>query len=273
MRGRLTALAAIIAAFAFASGASAARAAEKALWHGDDYNGIVRTISGVPDLVLDMEDDPNEWVYVLGASPSTLGFVCLYVYPGHWCYHRVFIAPRMSAALGLQAGGVLVPWWDTLGSNPAPSRDTVFALITFIHEAYHWKLYSSDESRVEACAIRDLPYWLDNQFRVPRTVQQTQTVPQVVTKQVPQVVTKRVKKPTGHYVNKRVKRKGKWVWVWVWVQTYRWVTVQETVYVDVQETVYVQQTVSVPNPVYTGVVNAANAYHASEAPPYGGGTC
>jgi hypothetical protein len=229
---------------------ASARSAERALWYDETYNSIGRTISNVGDMQVVLGDDTNEWSYQLGQSSATLGFVCIYCYPDDWRYHRMFMSPSVSSALGLQARA---HWWDVLANNPAPTYETVVALITFIHEAYHWRLYSADESRVQACAIRDLPYWLENQFRVPSTVQQTQTVPQIVTKQVRE----------SYFVKKRVKRNGKWVRVRV--RRYRWVTVQETV--------YVQQVVTVPNPVFLGVVNSANAIHAAEAPPYGGGTC
>ena len=49
------------------------------------------------------------------------------------------------------------------------------------------------------------------------------------------------------------------------VTRYRWKTVETTV--------YVQQTVTVPNPVFDTLVSTANAIHAAERPPYGGGTC
>lgn len=228
--------------------APTANAAEKTLWYDDTYDGIARTISGVSDIRVLMEDDPNVWA--ANTDPGVLGFVCIYCGPGDGRYHRIFVAPSVATALGLQAH---VHWWDTLGNNPAPSRETVFALIAFVHESYHWRLLSTDESRVQACAIRDLPFWLENQFHVPSTVQQTQTVPQEVTRDV----------RTSYRALKKVKRKGKWVWVWV--KRYQWETVTETV--------YVQQTVTLPNPVYAGVVNAANAIHAAEAPPYSGGTC
>jgi hypothetical protein len=229
--------------------ATPAQAAEKALWYDDTYDAIARTISGVGDMRVLLEDDANEWA-TLGGTPDTLGFVCITARPGHWCYHRIFIAPTMSAQLGLTTRTY---WWDQLGNTPAPSYESVYALIAFVHESYHYRLFSGDESRVQACTIRDLPHWLETQFHVPRTVQQTQTVPQTTTRDVRQ----------AYRVRKWVRRNGKRVRVWV--TRYRWVTVSDTTYVE--------QTVTVPNPVFTGVVSRANAIHAAEQPPYGGGTC
>lgn len=247
MAGR-SLLIATLAAFALAL-SSTAQAASEALYWDDSYDQIARSISGVGDVRLLMEDDNAEWA-LLTNNRSALGFVCILAYPGHWCYHRIFLAPTISTTLGLQSKQYI---WDQLSAGVVSPVEGAFALIAVIHESYHYRLFSSDESRVQACTIRDFPFWLESQFRVPRTVQQTQSVPQVTQERVREPYRTRV----------WVKRKGKRVRVWV--TRYRWITVDTTV--------YVQQTVTVPNPVFDTLVSTANAIHAAEGPPYGGGTC
>ena len=200
-------------------------------------------------MTLVMEDNPADWVARSG-NARTLGFVCIIAYPGHWCYHRIFVAPPISTALGLQSQRYV---WDMINGGLVSPFDAALAVIAVIHESYHYRLFSRDESRVQACTIRDFPVWLESAFRVPRTVQQTQTMPQVVQEQVRQ----------RYRVRVWVRRNGSRVRVWV--TRYRWVTLEKTV--------YVQRVVTVANPIFDGLVRTANAIHAAEAPPYGGGTC
>lgn len=229
---------------------ASAQAAGQALWRTDAYDQIARNISGVGDLSLLMEDDNAEWAFLTDNRPGALGFVCILAPPGHWCYHRIFLAPRISTALGLQSQRYL---WDLLNGGLVPPFEATLAVIAVIHESYHYRLASVDESRVQACTIRDFPVLLESQFRIPRTVQQLQTVPQVVQE--------RVRQP--YRVRAWVRRNGKRVRVWV--TRYRWITVEKTV--------NVQQAVTVPNPIFETLVSTANAIHAAEPPPYGGGTC
>ena len=114
MKRYLTILGVSAAAAAFALALpSTAHAASEALYWDDTYDQIARNISGVGDMRLLMEDDNAEWA-VLTDNRNALGFVCLLAYPGHWCYHRIFLAPRISTALGLQSKQYL---WDMLNGG------------------------------------------------------------------------------------------------------------------------------------------------------------
>ena len=259
---------ALLAAFALVLAcASSAQGATQRLdgnWYYDEYDRIARVVSGVPDLRLLMVDSEYDWVVYLAGDPNTAAFVCLLATPGHWCYRKIWVSPHTSRALGLQ-GATVRPWWEMLTTGTVSLYDATEALITFLHETYHWRLFSADEGRVQACTIRDLPYWLSAVFRIPATTTTTQTVPEQRTTMVEESYDVRVKYKKRIWVKRNGNR------VRVWVTRYRW----ETRYrmVPRTETVYVQRTTTVPNPNFQTLVSTANAIHAAERPPYGGGTC
>jgi hypothetical protein len=119
------------------------------------------------------------------------------------------------------------------------------AILTLTHEAYHQRLYSGDESRVNACALRDFGSTIQSQFAISPTVEQTVTTPVVSTHRVRQTAWRIVK-------GKRVRR---------------------YVYRLVSQTTYRNDTVVSDNPTYTDLVGAAEAFVASQPPPYNSGTC
>ena len=124
--------------------------------------------------------------------------------------------------------------------------EAAISIMTFIHENYHLRYVSGDEGLVNACALRDFPYWLSNQFGIQATT--TVTVPQTVT---------------------RTKRVVRYRWIRVHhhrrhVRYYK--TIRYTVTVNVQQTQ--------PNPLYQTLVADAHTFYTSDqAPPYNTGTC
>lgn len=236
---RLALLAVVLLALAAPAGASAA---ERNIWHVTTYDTLVSGIAGYP-LTIEVSDDDGEWMAINGGD-GVLGFTA----PGaterssiynpwdakrYWTYRRIWLAPRVWRSLQ-----------DIQANSFRPSMDyygAAIALMTLDHEAQHWRLMSGDEGRVNACALADLPRLLSSSFGVPATVQQTETLPQ--DRQVQQ--------------RYRVKIRGHWRWRtrWVW------------------KTFYVDQLQTVPNPVYSNVVTAAQTFYRSQPYPYNAGTC
>jgi hypothetical protein len=102
-----------------------------------------------------------------------------------------------------------------------------------------------DESRVNACALRDFGSTIQSQFGVSPTVEQTVTTPIVTHHRVRQVVWRTVK-------GKRVRR---------------------YVYRPVSQTTYRNDTVVSNNPTYDELVSSTQTFVASQPPPYNTGTC
>ena len=102
---------------------------------------------------------------------------------------------------------------------------------------------------MNACALKNFPYYLEKDFGVPRTVAKTIQVPQRVK------VTRKIR------VAKRVKVKGTWVT--------RYHVETRVSYI----TRYVTKTVSVDNVDFTNLVAAANLFYSKQPAPYNTGTC
>jgi hypothetical protein len=178
-----------------------------------------------------LEDDPVEWASVFGVDSNVLGFVCITdVDPNHWCYHRVFIGPVPTVTF--------LAWFN---NQPVTYWDAAAAVMTVTHESLHYRLYSADEGRVNACALQQFPTVISTYFGFSPTI--TKTVPV---------------------------KKVKWKWKWVWARKHgKRVKVRKRVRRVV--TVYVQKTFA--NPDYTNLVGAAQAFYRSQPPPYNTGTC
>jgi hypothetical protein len=160
-------------------------------------------------------------------------------FDGYWynAYRKVWVNPEIYGTFNtIRASGI---------TQLSDANAVAKALMTLDHEAQHQRLHSADESRVNACALADLPRLLNTRFNVPSTT--TATVPVDVPYQ---------ERLTVKY---RVKVKGKWV------TRYRYK------YVDRTRTHYVQQTVA--NPTFTRVMDAARSFVVNQPPPYNTGTC
>jgi hypothetical protein len=105
--------------------------------------------------------------------------------------------------------------------------------MTLIHESLHWGLFSSDEGRVNACALRAFPYVIQRDFNIPATITQTYTYTVKVVR--------------------RVRRNGRWV------NVVRYVPRTGTQTVD--------------NPAYVALTQAAQAFYQLQPAPYSTGTC
>jgi hypothetical protein len=252
VRIALITLVSTVAVCAAVSFAPTAGAATKQLWYSDHINAVASNVAGFP-LEADMEDNWSEWVAEYsagGGDPSiagyVLGFTATFASPGDYIwwdygahsiflYHRVFLSPRVYGEL-MQI--------ERQGITNAASVDllgTTEGLLALVHESTHQALHSGDESRVNACAIQELPDVLTRDYGLAATVTTTSSVAQ----QYQVRLTRRVR------VHHR------------WILRKRWVT--RTRYVDV--------TTTSPNPVFTGIVNEVQWYRANQPPPYNTGTC
>jgi hypothetical protein len=214
-----------------------AEAVSKQLWNSDHYNAVASTLAGFP-ISADGEDDYAEWSALLeGDDPdAVLGFTMVYAPPSSPLYHHIFLAPVVWSTLNQIASS---------GIDSVSPADSAEAILTLTHEAYHQRLHSGDESRVNACALRDFGSVIENEFGVPALVEQSVTTPVV----------------TQHRVRRAVWRK---------VQGKR---VRRYVYRLVRETTYRDDTAQVANPTYDALVSAAQSFVASQPPPYNSGTC
>jgi hypothetical protein len=201
-----------------------------ALYSSTFLDGVVSGISGW-NLTTVMENDSFEWAALFGADADVLGFVCITVVdPNDPCYRRVFVGPSPTVTF--------INWFN----NQAPTYiDAAIAIMTITHEANHYRLYSADEGRVNACALQQFPSVLSTYFQILPTT--TKTVP----------------------VKKVVWRK-KWVWVH---RNGRRVHVRKRVRRVI--VIYVQKTIQ--NPDYVNLIAAAEAFYRSQPPPYSTGTC
>jgi hypothetical protein len=259
---RLLRLAVVIAALVLAP---SALAASQKFWYGP-YDKIGEDISGVSDLQVQMEDDPAEWAQIeadagVPDGEALLGFAAPGAPAGSVLYHRIFVAPDVTLALtGALPINPNVPVsyiWDRIGSGALSYQTAAVAILTVIHESYHYRLNSGDEQRVNACSLRDMPTYLSTEFRIPKTITTTTQVPQTTTttKQVPYyvtVVTHKVVKGKVITIRKKVRR-------------YKTVTVTTTTMVT--------QTQTQENPAFDGIMNSATAFRASQPPPYNTGDC
>jgi hypothetical protein len=114
---------------------------------------------------------------------------------------------------------------------------TAVAIMSLTHEAYHQRLTSLDESRVNACALKAFPDVLTREFGVPPTVTSANRVPSRVR------------------VRFRVRSHHRWVF------RYRWKTVWRTV------------TSTAPSSVFNEYVADAQDFYSHQPPPYNAGTC
>jgi hypothetical protein len=196
-------------------------------------SGLATVANGISgwSLPVYLEDNPADWAYYFGLSTLEAGFVCIYqTDPANFCYHDIFLGPVPTATFISWSNGISPSYWDA-----------AVAIMTLTHEATHYKLFSSDEGRVNACALQEFPAVVDTYFGIHPTV--TQTVA----------------------VNKTVYRTKK---VWVRRNGRR---VRITRRVRSVKVVYVEK--SVANPVYATLIGAAQAFYNSQPPPYNSGTC
>jgi hypothetical protein len=222
-----------------------------AFWRWDRIDAISVDVSGFGDMHVAFDDNADEWATILGPnSVNVLGFMSFY-YPT--AFHRIFIGPRVYQAFVA---------YFTAGSTPTGNEyEFSIALMTLIHESFHWRLNSADESTVNACALKWFGYYLIRDFNIQQTIEQqgTEEVPVETTTEVP-VVHVRI-------VQKRVKVNGEWVTRPKRITTTTYRTETTTSY----ETRVVVTTV--PNPLYTLILTDAATFYAQQPPPYNAGTC
>jgi hypothetical protein len=216
------------AALAFAVNA---QASSKQLSSSQRVDEIGSNIAGTSVQVLG-EDDWNEWASFLPGVDSrvVLGVTYPFAPSSSVLFHKIFINPDLWPMLSKAAAG--------RAESSGESRYlAAVAILSLTHEAYHQRLASLDESRVNACALKAFPDVLDREFGVHPTVSTTKSVPSRVR------VRYRVR------VNKR------------WVYRYRWKTVSRTV------------TSTAPNSVFREYVRDARDFYTQQPPPYNAGTC
>jgi hypothetical protein len=241
----------IAAAAVMGLAAGVASAASPNLWGPTGYDAAAHVISGYPDTMTNFEDDWTEWGSLPGVDPSCpqciLGFTSAFAAPTDPWYHRVYFSPEVTTAMlgAIPASSAYVPIWTRLNNGTQDPMQAATSIMTFIHESYHLRFMSGDEGMVNACALRDFPFWLSNQFGIPATT--TVTVPQWVTR------TKRVIRYRWKRIHHHHRR----------VRYYK--TIRYTVTVNVQQTQ--------ANPLYQTLVTDAQTFYASQPVPYSTGTC
>jgi hypothetical protein len=229
-----TVIAILIATLALAGMASASG---KQLWYHPKVDQIAADIAGFP-IRVDGEDNWNEWAYFVSPDDpyEVLGFTYAFAPSSSVLYHRVFVSPvvwnpLLKAALN---GATFTPDPELYA--------TAVSVMTLIHEVMHNKLYSGDEGRVNACALRAFPDVMTREFGVASTIATSTQVAQQV----------------RHRVKYRARRNGHWI------ARYHWRTI--TVYRTVAGTA--------ANPVYaTLVADAQDFYTNHQSAPYNTGTC
>ena len=222
------------------------------LWTSDALNRIANDAAGYTDMQVVLEDDATEWASFFAPgtdAENILGFVLLSYPP---LYHQVILSPFVYTAFNS---------WLTTGTPVGNEFNFSVAVMTLVHESFHWRLMSGDESAVNACALKFFGAYLAKDFNVPTTITQTTTEQVAVTRQV-RVPTTKMKT-----VKRRVKVKGKWV--------IRTVRKKVTVYVTKTTTTYEPRTVTstVANPLYATLTADANLFYSQQPPPYNAGTC
>jgi hypothetical protein len=234
---------------ALAASERVAAAASNDLWL-TGYDAAAQAISGYPDTHADFEDDWAEWqtFFPAGSCPQCVtGFTYGFVPPTDPRYHRIYLSPRVTTAMlgAIPAPTSYSPIWARLETSTQDPMEAAVSIMTFIHENYHLRFVSGDESLVNACALRDFPYWLSSQFGIPATT--TLTVPQWVTR------TKRVVRYRWRWIHHHRRR----------VRYHK--TIRYRVWVNVQHTQ--------ANPLHQTLVADAQTSYASQPPPYSTGTC
>jgi hypothetical protein len=228
MKRALSLITATAAALVFAV---TAQASAKQLWYSSRVDQIATDIAGKSVQVLG-EDDWNEWASFLpGEDPrAVLGFTYPLAGSSSVLYHKIFINPDLWPMLSQAA----VRGAEGSGSS---RYMTAMAIMSLTHEAYHQRLISLDESRVNACALKAFPDVLSREFGVQPTVTTANKVPSHVR------------------VRSRVRSHHRWVY------RYRWKTVWRTV------------TSTAPNAVFDEYVADAQDFYSHQPPPYNAGTC
>ncbi len=165
---RLVAAVAVVMSLAIAGSASAA---SKQLWHLTALDQAASEIAGYPITVVASDSIP-EWVALTGYSPDEVGgftyvtanpnFLMFNPYDGYnyAAYRTVFLNPSIYATFRT----------DLALQNP---YDAAWALLVLDHESQHQKLFSGDESRVNACALADMPRFTAK-FIAPTVVKNVQ---------------------------------------------------------------------------------------------------
>lgn len=219
-----------------------AGAANKKLWHLPELDAAVSEVAGT-NLTVVTSDSYAEWD-VLAGMVGVDGWTCILCSPYaliynpfdgkvYNVYHTVWIHYDLWLSLAKAMNRRFL--------DPLDYSRLGEAMLTIDHEAMHWRLFSRDESRVNACALQDLPRFLTNVWHIPATYEQTVTVAQ-------------------HYrvrVRYRARVHGKLVWRHRLVTRTRWVDTLQTV----------------ANPVYAGILNSATAFRATQPAPYNSGPC
>jgi hypothetical protein len=229
-----------------------AAAASKQIWTSDALNGIANDVAGTTDMTVLIEDDPNEWATIFPPdvnSENVLGFVSLET-PA--LYHMIVLAPPAYSAFNS---------WFSTGTPQGDEYPFSVAALSLIHESFHWRLFSGDESTVNACALKYFPYYIAKDFNIPETTTQT------TTQEVPVTTTTTVPLTHIKVTKRRVKMHGKWV-----IRTTR---SRVTTYTNQTTTTYVSQQVvtSVANPLFQTLVADASDFYTHQPPPYNAGTC
>jgi hypothetical protein len=235
---RLVAALAVVMSLAVVGSANAA---SKQIWHMTGLDQAASEIAGFP-ITVAASDNVAEWNALTGDDPNsayqTLGFTYVNADPSFWiynpydgydyaAYHTVFLRPEIYETFHT-------------GLAQATPYHAATALLTLDHESQHQKLHSSDEGRVNACALADLPRFTAK-WIVPTTTQDV-LVPQ----------TYRAK------VRYRANVHGRWVWRYRYVNKVRYVTQMRTV----------------ANPAFTAVLDAAHDIYTNyQSAPYNTGTC
>lgn len=217
-----------------------ADAASTTIWHLNTLDQAASEIAGFP-ITVAASDNVAEWNALTGNDPNssyeTAGFTYTTSNPDFWiynpydgyeyrAYHTLFLSPSIYKTFST----------DLVLANP---YDAAIALLTLDHESHHQKLHSGDESRVNACALADMPRF--------------------TAKWITPTVAKDVQVPVSYRTKVRYRAKvhGRWVWRSRYVTKVRYITQQRT---DA-------------NPAYTAVLAAARDIYAHQPPPYNAGTC
>lgn len=222
------------------------------MWGAATLDVIANDIAGTADMRVYLHDDAAEWARFFPPevnSANVLGFVMPDYAP---MYHVIAIGP-----LGFST----FDSWLKSGTAVGNEFNFAVAAMTLIHEAFHWRLNSDDESTVNACALKFFPYLLAKDFNIPETVTQTTTEHAAVATQV------RIPVVKIKITKRRVKVNDKWV--------VRITRKRVTVYVIKTTTTYEPRlvTATVPNPLFQTLVTDAGFFYSHQPPPYNAGTC
>jgi hypothetical protein len=199
--------------------------------HSDQRVSEIASRIGGMGLQAAGEDDWSQWAKFTGLgadATAVLGFTGWGASVG--LYNVIFISPDLwptlvnAAANGAEASG-------------SSRYQTAKAIMTLTHEAYHHRLSSSDEGRVNACALRAFPDVLAREFGVQSTVTTSRRVPFRAQEQY------------------RVRLHHRWVY------RYRW------------RTFWRSETDTAPSPVFQEFVADAGTMYRNQPPPYNTGTC